>query len=63
MIDAHAEAVMILGEPFNRDNVFDFGNQDTTRRIHRLIPVMMEHRLTPPPEEIYSLHRLAGTLL
>ena len=58
MIEAHAEAVTILGEPFMLDDTFDFGSQNTTARIHRLIPVMLEHRLTPPPEEIYSLHRL-----
>ena len=57
MINAHADAVMILGEPFNQEEPFDFGRQDTTKRIQNLIPVMMEHRLTPPPEEIYSLHR------
>ncbi|MEQ2174968.1 hypothetical protein GOODEAATRI_013222, partial [Goodea atripinnis] len=39
---------------------FDFGEQSTTERIHRLIPVMLRERLTPPPEETYSLHRKMG---
>ena len=57
MVDAHTDAILILGEPFAQPGEFDFGAQDTTRRIHNLLPVLMEHRLTPPPEEIYSLHR------
>ena len=32
---AHVEAVMILGEAFRFDKPFDFGTQDTTRRIQK----------------------------
>lgn len=60
MVNAHVDAVMILGEAFSSDEPFDFGSQSTTERIHRLIPVMLKERLTPPPEETYSLHRKMG---
>uniref|UniRef100_A0A3Q1BHZ4 Atypical kinase COQ8A, mitochondrial n=1 Tax=Amphiprion ocellaris TaxID=80972 RepID=A0A3Q1BHZ4_AMPOC len=60
MENAHVDAVMILGEAFSSSEPFDFGAQSTTERIHRLIPVMLKERLTPPPEETYSLHRKMG---
>ncbi|KAI4893400.1 hypothetical protein NFI96_033621 [Prochilodus magdalenae] len=60
MENAHVDAVMILGEAFASAEPFDFGAQSTTERIHNLIPVMLKQRLTPPPEETYSLHRKMG---
>jgi aarF domain-containing kinase len=62
--DAHVEAVMILGEPFAAPGPYDFGAGDTAHRIQGLIPVLLQHRLRPPPEETYALHRkLAGAFL
>lgn len=57
MENAHIEAVLILGEAFSQQGLFDFGRQRTTRKINEIIPVMLKHRLNPPPEESYSLHR------
>ncbi|XP_047498789.1 atypical kinase COQ8A, mitochondrial-like [Penaeus chinensis] len=64
MIDAHIDAVMILGEAFQDDKLFHFGAQDTTYRIQHLVPVMLSHRMCAPPEESYSLHRkMSGVFL
>ncbi|RZC41767.1 aarF domain-containing protein kinase 4, partial [Asbolus verrucosus] len=62
--DAHVDAVMILGEIFRCKDAYDFAAQDMTARIQNLVPTMITHRLCPPPEEIYSLHRkLSGVFL
>ncbi|XP_029156008.1 atypical kinase COQ8B, mitochondrial [Nylanderia fulva] len=65
MENAHVDAVMILGQVFdNNHEYYDFGGQDVTRRIQALVPTIINHRLCPPPEEIYSLHRkLSGIFL
>uniref|UniRef100_A0A182VRN6 ABC1 atypical kinase-like domain-containing protein n=1 Tax=Anopheles minimus TaxID=112268 RepID=A0A182VRN6_9DIPT len=64
MENAHIDAILILGEVFSVPGEFEFGRQSTTKKIAALVPVMIAHRLCPPPEEIYSLHRkLSGVFL
>ncbi|KAL3102126.1 hypothetical protein niasHS_003535 [Heterodera schachtii] len=64
MEQAHCEAIAIIGETLTCTDAYDFSEQSVTPRINKLVPVMLEHRLTAPPDEIYSLHRkLAGSFL
>ena len=64
MRNAHIESILIVGQPFSKQGLFDFGNQTMTRQIYDLIPVMVKNRLKAPPPEVYSLHRkLSGSYL
>lgn len=70
MLDAHIDSILVLGEPFCKDyassgeNLFDFSNQTIIDRIRANIGLMLNERLTPPPEETYGLHRkLSGVFL
>ncbi|ODV67003.1 ABC1-domain-containing protein [Hyphopichia burtonii NRRL Y-1933] len=68
MVEAHIDSIMVLGEVFsphdNHGQAFNFKKQTITDRVRSNIGIMLNERLTPPPEETYSLHRkLSGVYL
>ncbi|XWS46362.1 hypothetical protein CRYUN_Cryun14cG0058700 [Craigia yunnanensis] len=55
---------MESGLPFSKPGGYDFRSTNITQSISDLGATMLRHRLTPPSDEAYSLHRkLSGAFL
>ncbi|KAL8253928.1 hypothetical protein R6Q59_032149 [Mikania micrantha] len=64
MLEAHVQAAFVVGLPFAKPGDYDFHANNITQSLSNIGGTMLRHRLTPPPDEVYSLHRkLAGAFL
>lgn len=64
MLDAHVQAGFVVGLPFSKPGGHDFRAANITQNVSSLGATMLKHRLTPPRDEVYSLHRkLSGAFL
>ena len=63
MTEAHVSMALVMGEPFLKNEPYDFEKSNYQSRLAEHASTFTRERLMPPPTEVYTLHRkLFGTI-
>lgn len=63
MTEAHVSMALVMGEPFLKNEPYDFEKSNYQNRLAEHASTFTRERLMPPPTEVYTLHRkLFGTI-
>jgi aarF domain-containing kinase len=63
MTEAHISMALVMGEPFLKNEPYDFERSNYQTRLAEHASTFTRERLMPPPTEVYTLHRkLFGTI-
>ena len=57
MTEAHVSMALVMGEPFLKNEPYDFEKSNYQNRLAEHASTFTRERLMPPPTEVYTLHR------
>ena len=66
LLSQHYNGALTVAAPFmwQETELYDFGSESVVQNVYNMVPGLAKQTLTPPPKEVYALHRkILGTYL